>query len=242
MENNPPWSSGPGEILRHGLSLLKEDSDTNRRLAMICIDNSVELMIKTFLGLPERITGIKVPRKKYEELSENFPKLLDGLEEFASDKIKGINLGEIEWYHRLRNELYHQGNSLTVERNNVQVYSEIANVLFDNLFGFKLVPKSEDENAILGHFMQAWINFEKTVTNLSFVIDEKSRKPMDATNFLMESNKIKTEEIERLNKIRKIRNEVVHGKVNYKEVIKKGDIIFLNKLTSYIEGRIIELE
>lgn len=241
MENNPPWASGPGEILRHGLILLKEDSDTNRRLAMICIDNSVELMIKTFLGLPERISGIKVPRKKYAEISESFPKLLDGLEEFAADKVSGIDLGEIEWYHRLRNELYHQGNGLTVERNNVQVYSEIANVLFDNLFGFKLVPKSEDENAILGQFMQAWINFEKTVTDLAFVVDEKSRKPLDAVNFLRKSNKIGPEEHLRLNDIRKVRNEVVHGKSNYKEVIKKGDITFLGNLTKALTERTISI-
>jgi hypothetical protein len=37
MNNNPPWASGPGEILRHGLSLLKKDTDANRRLAMIAI-------------------------------------------------------------------------------------------------------------------------------------------------------------------------------------------------------------
>jgi hypothetical protein len=49
-----PWASGPGEILRHGLDLLRKDSDTNRRLAMIAIDNAVELMIKTYLGLPKR--------------------------------------------------------------------------------------------------------------------------------------------------------------------------------------------
>jgi hypothetical protein len=47
-----PWASGPAEILRHGLGLLKSESDTNRRLAMISIDNAVELMIKTYLGLP----------------------------------------------------------------------------------------------------------------------------------------------------------------------------------------------
>src|ERR1700687_5913659 len=32
-----PWSSGPMEILLHGISLLKHDSDTNRRLAMLSI-------------------------------------------------------------------------------------------------------------------------------------------------------------------------------------------------------------
>ncbi len=32
---NSPWSSGPKEILKHGLSLLAEDTDSNRRLAMM---------------------------------------------------------------------------------------------------------------------------------------------------------------------------------------------------------------
>lgn len=64
---NPPWATGPGEILRHGLKLLSNDSDVNRRLAMISIDNSVELMIKTYLGLPRRITGLTIPRREYNE-------------------------------------------------------------------------------------------------------------------------------------------------------------------------------
>jgi hypothetical protein len=93
------WASGPGEILNHGLELLNsEDSDVNRRIAMISIDNSVELMIKTFLNLPSRITGINISRKKYAEFSESFPKLLDALEEYARNKIQDINAGEIEWY------------------------------------------------------------------------------------------------------------------------------------------------
>ena len=91
----PPWATGPGEILRHGLSLLDEDSDANRRLAMIAIDNSVELIIKTFLGLPKRIAGISISRKEYQEISESFPALLDALEKHATDKIVGIDLGEV---------------------------------------------------------------------------------------------------------------------------------------------------
>ena len=34
-----------------GLDLLNKDSDANRRLAMISIDNAVELIIKTYLGV-----------------------------------------------------------------------------------------------------------------------------------------------------------------------------------------------
>ncbi len=126
-KTQPPWSSGPGEILKHGIELLKKDSDTKRRLAMISIDNAVELMMKTYLGLPSRITGLNITRKEYQEFSESFPKLLDALEKYTAAKLDGINLGEIVWYHRLRNELYHQGNGLTVERDKVEVYAELAN-------------------------------------------------------------------------------------------------------------------
>ena len=105
-----PWVTGPAEILEHGLSLLKTDSDKNRRLAMIAIDNSVELAIKTYLGLPKRITGLLITRKEYAEISESFPRLLDALEKYCEGKLEGLDLGEIEWYHRIRNQLYHQGS------------------------------------------------------------------------------------------------------------------------------------
>src|SRR5260370_27689088 len=121
-KSNPPWGSGTGEILRHGLELLNKDSDTNRRLAMISIDNAVELMIKTYLGLPKRVTGLTISRREFSEVSESFPSLLDALEKHAAEKLAGIDLGEIECYHRLRNELYHQGNALTVSHLKLKVY------------------------------------------------------------------------------------------------------------------------
>ncbi len=129
--NSTPWASGPREILEHALSLLREDSDVNRRLAMLAVDNAVELMVKTYLGLPKRITGISLPRKDFEAISQSFTRLLDTLENVASEKMIGINLGEIEWYHRVRNELYHQGNGLTVVREKVVVYAELGDTVVE---------------------------------------------------------------------------------------------------------------
>jgi hypothetical protein len=151
-----PWASGPGEILRHGLELLRKDTDTNRRLAMISIDNAVELMIKTYVGLPKRITGLSITRKELQEIGESFPALLDALEKYAPDRLAGVDLGTIEWYHRLRNELYHQGNGLTVERDKVEIYAELANVLFKNLFGYALVEDRARKTELLGEFLAAW--------------------------------------------------------------------------------------
>ena len=217
-----PWASGPGEILRHGLSLLKRDTDTNRRLAMISIDNSVELMIKTFLGLPKRITGLEIPRKEYRDMAESFPSLLDGLEKYAPDKLDGIDLGTIEWYHRLRNELYHQGNGLTVEKDKVEIYSELANLLFKNLFGEELVPHASPETELLGEFMAAWVSLEAGlrawVERNSFT-GQGPRSLLHTIRSLESASIIDKKAVDELNTIRKIRNEIVHGISDYRQVL-----------------------
>ena len=223
MATQPPWASGSGEILKHGLELLKKDTDTNRRLAMISIDNAIELMMKTYLGLPQRVTGLKISRSEYQEFGESFPKLLDALEKYASEKLEGINLGEIEWYHRIRNELYHQGNGLTVERDKVEVYAELANILFANLFGFRLVEPKEDEVVILGEFMQAWVNFEKTLVeaaSLLRTVDARGRPGFHILEFLAIEHLISKAELNEIAQIRQIRNQVVHGTLNYKDALK----------------------
>lgn len=239
-KDSPLWASGPGELLKHGLSLMRADSDSNRRIAMICIDNAVELMIKTFLGLPSRITGITISRKDYSDFSESFPRLLDALQTHASDKIKGIDVGEIEWFHRLRNQLYHEGNGLTVEKNNVEVYAEVANLLFLNLFGAKLVSPDDDNTRLLGNFMQAWILLEQIAGDMAFIMDEKRHTPLDALRALRMHEIINDREFTVLSEIRHLRNEVVHGKTNHKNVLSPDIVDQLRTLTEEIRKRTLK--
>jgi len=218
----PPWATGPGEILKHGLDLLKRDTDTNRRLAMISIDNSVELMIKTYLGLPKRVTGLLIPRKEYQEISESFPALLDGLEKHAASKLDGVDLGSIEWYHRLRNELYHQGNGLTVEREKVEIYAELANILFTNLFGYPLVQQVSSKSGVLGQFMASWLSVEKGLRELADRHSATGFRPagmIEVLRFLRNGDLLSTEEMNQLNVLRQIRNQVVHGAVDPEDVL-----------------------
>jgi hypothetical protein len=78
--------------------------------------------------------------------------LLDALEKHATAKIIGIDLGAIEWYHRLRNQLYHQGNGLTVERANGEIYAALSNELFHKLYGILLVKPETDKAKLLAMF------------------------------------------------------------------------------------------
>jgi hypothetical protein len=234
-----PWVSGPREILQHGLSLLHEDTDQNRRLALLSIDNAVELTAKTFLGLPKRITGIHITRNEYAEISESFPKLLDALEIHAVDRLDGINIGEIEWFHRLRNQLYHQGNGLTVDRDKVEIYAELAKLLYKNLFGEALEVAPADEHKRLGAFLAAWVDFEREIAKLSRVhIDKLStlrgdpRPPIMPVRELIQAGVFAAEDAAAIEKLRHLRNDVVHGMADYKTAITDKVIKQLRDITN----------
>ncbi len=160
-----PWTSGPEEILQHGLDLLEQDTDTSRRLAMLNIDNAVEVIGRTYLELPERFTGVQMSLAKYEEVSRSFPKLIDALDQHASDRLVGIALEEIEWFHQKRNQLYHNGNGLTIEREKVQVYAQLARNLFRALFGYEVLPTRPERDPVAS-FLSQWAAIESVSATL----------------------------------------------------------------------------
>jgi hypothetical protein len=229
-----PWASGPGEILNHAFRLLKKDGDTNRRLAMISVDNALELMVKTFLGLPKRITKLEITRKELDECGESFPRLIDALEKHAKDRIQGIDLGEIEWYHRLRNQLYHQGNGLTVERDKVEVYAELAKIMFASLFGFDLVEPEEDGTSVIGTFLTEWVELEKLL-NMKATEGEENlpKRPLGTLDMvirLRKQNDLSEYNASEIDKLRSLRNDVVHGRSDHAAIQEQKGIDRLTQL------------
>ncbi len=234
-----PWSSGPAEILVHGLTLLSKDTGINRRLALIAIDNAVELSIKTYLSLPKRVTHLSIPRKRLEEISESFPSLLDALEEFAVDKLQGVDLASIEWYHRLRNQLYHQGYGLSIDREKVEVYAELARALFKNLFGTSVLAKRGEDAEILGRFMQLWLRLENALgdrASENSLLGRRQRTVLDSVRFLKQASAIPEYHAKEIEQLRKLRNEVVHGVVDYKEVLTPDIVDRLERLVYLMGG------
>jgi len=138
--------------------------------------------------------------------------MLDALEKHASTKLLGIDLGEIEWYHRLRNQLYHQGNGLTVERDKVEVYAQLANTLFPNLFGSKLVESVSSSSELLGDFMNAWTALEVELGRLTMAISSKPpRSPIDSMRIVRNANILSPTQVAELESFRHLRNGVVHA-------------------------------
>ena len=212
-----PWIEGPLELLKHGLEHLQLGSDFDARIAMISIDNAVELMIKTYLGLPSRVTGITgLSRRRYEEISQSFSSLLDGFEEFAPDKIVGIELGDIEWFHRLRNQLYHEGNGITVEREKVEGYAEIVKILFSNLFTVAVEDFIERRpHSLVGEFFSDWASLEQELIRLrdKYAVAKKDRltPPTMLIRQLEQAGILPASSIQQFNVVRQFRNELAHG-------------------------------
>jgi uncharacterized protein YutE (UPF0331/DUF86 family) len=183
--------------------------DFDRRVALISVDNAVELMVKTYLGLPERARGSKGPtRKELEQASESFPELLSLLETNASSKITGLSLGDIEWYHRLRNQLYHSGNGITVDRSKVEGYVQLSLTLFENLFGYKI--EADTSSALktkTGQFLYEWNIFQNELRKV--LPPKKDELAWHwKTNFL---EKIKPEASSMYASLSMFRNEIIHG-------------------------------
>lgn len=234
-ESQPPWADGPCELLRHGLELISKNTDSGRRLAMISIDNAVELMISTFLRLPKRITGLDISRKQLAEIGESFPNLLDALERHAGERIGGIDLGSIEWHHRLRNQLYHQGNGLTIERTKVELYAELANQLFKRLYGFELVVHPIVGDELLGEFMRLWTDLESGIWSVAHdasLTGRPSRPIMDNVRYLVGAGVFTQAQVVELDSLRRLRNEVIHGKADFKNAITPAVIARVRELVA----------
>lgn len=129
------WTSGPRELLDHAKEHLAKDSDVDNRFAMISVDNAVELMLKTYLILPRRVTGLSLTRKQMQDHTKDFPSAVAAVAHLVGERVSAVPFGEIEWFHQVRNQLYHEGNAITVEHDKVQAYLEHAELLVRSLFG-----------------------------------------------------------------------------------------------------------
>lgn len=202
------WASGSLELLRHADSHLKLETAFDSRIAFISVDNSVETSIRTFLSLPEKISGVKFQRKEVEDAGNSFPKMVDLLFNKAQSKLAGLDDGDIEHYHRIRNRLYHDGTGLAVDRRYLNAYRQIAAVLLNNLFGVMIIQKGT----------------EATLENLILLFNEVEtlvRKILEASGvdtghtFKWEMAKregvLEISDINQLTELRLIRNSQVHS-------------------------------
>jgi len=234
-----PWSQGPKELLNHAINHLKKGGGFDIRIAMISIDNAVELMIKTYLELPKRITGLNLSKKEIEESFESFPKLLQALEKYVSaNTLTAEDFNEIEYFHKVRNNLYHSAVCLTIEKDKAEAYFAIAELLYNKLF-FQEENTKEiivQFKTTIGGFILNWNRIESII--LKLINMELGIKTPDIMhiNLLVEKGIFGKDFLEEFNALRQYRNKIVHSltEINTEELDK--NISLVNSLLSKIES------
>lgn len=233
------WASGSLELLRHADSHIKLETAFDSRIAFISVDNSVETSVRTFLSLPEKISGVKIQRKEVEEAGNSFPKMVDLLFNKARPKLAGLDDGDIEHYHRIRNQLYHDGTGLGVDRRYLDAYRQIAAVLLNNLFGVKADPKVAEatlENLIL-LFNEVEILVRKIFEGAGVDVGHTFKWEM-----AMDKGVLDMKDIKQIVELRMIRNSQVHSTAENidKKRIELGVEIaenLIKKLKKYCTGQ-----
>jgi hypothetical protein len=150
MSIQHPWQSGPTELLRYALDHLHRPSDFSQRIAFLLLDVGVETLFKTFLELPEEVTRAKLSYSKRREAVEgSFHQLLRGAKDAAGDRLDGIDLAHVQFYHNLRNKLYHQGNGITVPVDKAKGYASIAVELLHRLLSVDLEQEFDHSHRVV---------------------------------------------------------------------------------------------
>lgn len=142
MSTDHPWQLFPGQLIHYAIDHLHAPSEFDQIVGFLLLDVGVETLFKVFLTLPEEVTKTNMPYTKRRQAAEgNFHDLVKGVEtaaKSAGDRLKGIDLGHVEYFHGLRNKLYHAGNGITVQGKHAAQYASIAMDLLDRLLGIDL--------------------------------------------------------------------------------------------------------
>ena len=202
------WASGAIELLNHADSHMKENTAFDKRIAFISIDNGVETMIRTFLSLPKTKSGIHVKKQEIDDAGTSFTNLLALLYKHASDRLIGIDPGDIEHYHRIRNHLYHEGTGLSVDEQYLRAYRSIAGLLLKNLFNVAVEPTSKEDNS-LEKLILNWNQIEENISNRleDRGIAVTHRWEQSYVKGLFDQNTWNN-----INNLRQARNNLVHSK------------------------------
>ncbi|WP_440121716.1 hypothetical protein [Tenacibaculum sp. Ill] len=202
------WASGALELLKHADEHINKGQAFDQRIAFISIDSSVETAIRTFIFMPFSLSKVKFSFKEKEEIGNSFPKMVNLLSEKASNKISGIELSDIEFYHRLRNQLYHEGTGLSVDKNHLEAYRTLGELLLKNLFQIEFNYSTTDKP--LSSLIIFWEEIDKLIKQLFYSnnIDFGNTFKWEEA---LQKNIITKHQISLFNELKRIRNEQVHS-------------------------------
>ncbi|MCY4077058.1 MAG: hypothetical protein OXH04_16690 [Acidobacteria bacterium] len=214
------WASGALELLQHAYSHMEGKTAFDKRMAFISIDNCVEVSIRSFLALPKAKSGISVPRSERDGAGGSFPKLLDLVAKHAPGRLVGLDSADVEHYHRIRNQLYHDGTGLSVDDEYLHAYRGIAEVLIENLFGVTVTvtAPAAPVRQSLEALIHSWNRIERLI---SAALERHGFSSTFKWEEAFAADLLRPADVAMLTELRIARNRLVHS-----ETVEAADIAY----------------
>ncbi|WP_166421024.1 hypothetical protein [Pseudoalteromonas sp. Z1A8] len=127
------WQKAPVKIVSEAIYHAEKQNEEDNLISFLLLDVGAEMLLKTYLRLPKHITGSITPEdERYNIIRKGFHGVIEGVKN-SRQGISAKELARVEFFHGLRNKLYHQGNGLTVQRSHLDEYIAIIKSLFKQL-------------------------------------------------------------------------------------------------------------
>ncbi len=136
-----PWIYSLLELMKHAEEHRQANGEFDKRIALIGYDNAIEVSISTYLQLhPTQREGASYPNELVNKWLANYHSLLDFFfDEFMKTlgQKPPIAKQNVIYYHKLRNDLYHEGKSFVPTERDIENARKAALYIFSTLFKVK---------------------------------------------------------------------------------------------------------
>lgn len=133
-----PWQKAPVKIVLEAINHAKNENEEDNLIAFLLLDVAAEMLLKTYLGLPKKLTGATTSdNERFNITRKGFHDVVEGVKN-SRQGIKAKDLARVEFFHGIRNKLYHQGNGLTIPIAHLSEYVEVLKILFRQLLKIDL--------------------------------------------------------------------------------------------------------
>jgi hypothetical protein len=214
---------GPLDLLNHAHVHLKNLTEFDNRIALISVDNAIELLIKIFFKKNEDI--IPEPNE-YKKIVKNFPKMVRSLELFFEGKIFIDEINAILTYHKIRTRLSTRWDAIELKKEDIASYMALGITLISRLFNIKkstlesrLEHWKQDLPSLLGSFLldSGYIDHSLELTAEDEKYGELKDRRIEAKSaleFLLSINVLNEKDEEIIRKIKDVRKDIIEdGKI-----------------------------
>jgi hypothetical protein len=130
-----PWVEDAVEQLAFGQLIHSSSNPSVRRLALIVIDNAVEVTLKGYVEFEKRIEFFSLKRQTWED---NYKSSLKKTLDLVVDRTRiSVDKQLVLGFHETRNQLYHDPKLLSVEASDIAKYLQEAKSLVSQLYHFE---------------------------------------------------------------------------------------------------------